>query len=96
MLDDTEFEQLATSIEGVYSSFANTHEELMLTLAFDWEEAEKAQELHHKVEAQMKDLYHMIELEARKADNELVQFGESASSSLSGHTSRTAHKSQSC
>ena len=90
MLDDTEFEQVATSIEGVDSSFATTHNELMLNLAYDWEEAEKARELYRKVEAQMKDLYHMIE--ARKADNELVQFSESASSSLSGHT---AHSSQS-
>ena len=82
MLDDTEFEQVSTSIEGVYSSFATTHDELMLNLAYDWEEAEKARELYRKVEAQMKDLYHMIE--DRKADNELVRFGEFASSSLSG------------
>ena len=93
MLNDTEFEQVATSIEGVYSSFITTHNELMLTLAYDWEEAEIAHELYRKVEVQMKDLYHMIE--ARKADNELVRFGESASSSLLGHTSHTAHSSQS-
>ena len=90
MLDDTEFEQVATSIKGVYSSFATTHDELMLNLAYDWEEAEKARELYRKVEAQMKDLYSMIE--ARKADSELVRLGESASSSPSGHT---AHSSQS-
>ena len=93
MLDDTEFEQVATSIEGIHSSFATTHDELMLNLAYDWEEAEKARELYRKVEAQMKDLYHMIE--ARKADSELVRLGESASSSLSGQTSHTAHSSQS-
>ena len=93
ILDDTEFKQLATSIEGVYSLFTLTHDEFMLTLATDWNEAGKAHELHHKVEAQMKDLYHMIE--ARKANNELLQFGGSASSSLSGHTCRTVHTSQS-
>ena len=93
MLDDTEFEHVATSIEGIHSSFATTHDELMLNLAYDWEEAEKARELYRKVEAQMKDLYHMIE--ARKADSELVRLGESASSSLSGQTSHTAHSSQS-
>ena len=93
MLDDTEFEQVATSIEGIHSSFATTHDELMLNLAYDWEEAEKARELHRKVEAQMNDLYSMIE--ARKADSELVRLGESASSSLSGQTSHTAHSSQS-
>ena len=93
MLDDTEFEQVATSIECVYRSFATTHDELMLNLAYDWEEAEKARELHRKVEAQMNDLYSMIE--ARKADSELVRLGESASSSLSGQTSHTAHSSQS-
>ena len=93
MLDDTEFEQVATSIEGIHSSFATTHDELMLNLAYDWEEVEKARELYRKVEAQMKDLYHMIE--ARKADSELVRLGESASSSLSGQTSHTAHSSQS-
>ena len=90
MLDDTVFEQVATSIKGIHSSFATTHDELMLNMAYDWEEAEKARELYGKVEAQMKDLYHMIE--ARKADSELVWLGESASSSLSGHT---AHSSQS-
>ena len=47
MLDDTEFEQVATSIEGIHSSFATTHDELMLNLAYDWEEAEKARELYH-------------------------------------------------
>ena len=46
MLDDTVFEQVATSIECVYSSFATTHDELMLNLACDWEEAEKARELY--------------------------------------------------
>ena len=90
MLDHTEFEQVATFIECVYSSFATTHDELMLNLAYDWEEAEKARELYRKVEAQMKALYHITE--ARKADSELVQLGESASSSLSGHT---VHSSQS-
>ena len=93
MLDDTEFEQVATSIEGVYSSFATTHDELMLNLAYDWEEAEKAGELYRKVEAQMKDLYHMIE--ARKADSELVRLGESASSSLSGHTAQSSQSRRS-
>ena len=74
MLDDTEFEQVATSIEGIHSSFAITHDELMLNLAYDWEEAEKARELYCEVEAQMKGLYHMIE--ARKADSELVRLGD--------------------